>query len=173
MIQISYKLTEQEIYQSLLEISKSRFITNLMRIVGFVLLAVMLFITTSSLRAGTYNFSLGLIFPIFFSIYLIFLSEITAKFQVPNLINKKNPFTEEVKVKIYETGFKVKGETFANQFSWEKLNSIIETKDFFLLKETEIVATVIPKRVLTADDLLQLKNIISAVSGPKIKLVNA
>lgn len=170
MINTSYKLTEPEIYQSLVEISKSRFITNLMRIIGFVLLAIMLFITITSIRTGTYNFSLGFLFPIFFSIYLIFLPEITAKFQVPNLISKKNPFTETVQIKIYETGFKVKGESFANQFSWEKLNSIIETKDFFLLKQTEIIATVIPKRVLTTDDLVQLKGIISAVSGPKIKL---
>ena len=80
MIQLTYKLTEPEIYQGLLEISKSRGVTNVLRIAGFVLLAVMLFITTASLTNGVFNFSLGFIFPIFLAVYLIFLSEITAKF---------------------------------------------------------------------------------------------
>ena len=170
MIQLTYKLTEPEIYQGLLEISKSRGVTNVLRIAGFVLLAVMLFITTASLTNGVFNFSLGFIFPIFLAVYLIFLSEITAKFQVPNLIKKKNPFTEEVNVKIYETGFKVKGQTFYNQFTWDKLNSIVATPDFFLLKETEVLATVLPKRVFTADDMIRFKNIVSNVNGPKVTL---
>ena len=172
MIQINYKLTEPEIYQGLLEISKSRVITNVMRIVGFVLLAVMLFITTASIRSGVFNVSPGFVFPIFLSLYLIFLSEITARFQAPSLVKKKNPFTEEVKVKIYETGFSVKGETFNNQLSWDKLNAIVETPDFFLLKETEVLATVLPKRVFTAEDISEFKNVVSNVTGPKIKMAD-
>ena len=171
MIQVNYKLTEQEIYKSLLDISKSRVVTNVMRIIGFILLAVMLFLIAAGLRRGGFDISLGNTFPIFLALYLIFLSEITAKFQTPSLIKNKNPFTEQTQVKIYETGFRVKGETFNNQFQWEKLNSIIETPDFFVLKETEVLATVIPKRVLTQEDATQLKSIISNVTGPKIKLL--
>ncbi len=167
MIKLSYKLTESEIYTSLVAIFKSRFITNLMRNVGFVILAVMLFLTTSGLRNGTLNFTAGFAFPIFLAIYLIFLPEITSKFQTPNLVKKKNPFSEEVNVKIYETGYRVQGQTFNNQQSWNNLNAIIETKDFFLLKETDIIATVIPKRVLSAEDSSQLVAIINQVEGPK------
>ena len=168
MIQISYKLTEQEIHQSLLEISNSRLITKVLRIVGSVLLAAMVYITTASLINGTFQFSLYYAFPVFISIYLTFVSEITAKFQTPNLLKKKNPYTEEAKVKIYETGFRVKGDTFSKQLTWDKLNMILETKDFFILKETEIMASVLPKRVFTLEEATEFKSIISTVTGPKI-----
>lgn len=171
MIQISYKLTEEEIYKSLLQISKSRGVTNVMRIVGFIVLAIMLFLTTAGLKNGVFNLSLGYAFPVFLALYLIFLSEITAKFQTPTLIKKKNPFTEQTQVKVYETGFRVKGETFSNQFQWDKLNSIVETPEFFLLKETEVLATVLPKRAMTEEDATQLKAIISKVSGPKVVMI--
>ena len=166
MVQVNYKLTEPEIYQGLLEISKSRVVTNVLRIVGFVLLGIMLFITTASLTHGIFNFSLGFVFPIFLAVYLIFLSEITAKFQVPNLIKKKNQFTEEVSVKLYETGFKVKGETFYNQFTWDKISEIIETDDFFLIKETEVLATVLPKRVFTAEHSVRFRQIVGNITAP-------
>ena len=173
MIQISYRLTEQEIHQSLLDISNSRLITKVLRIAGSLLLAAMVFITTASLINGTFRFSLAYAFPFFAAIYLTFVSEITAKFQTSNLTKNKNPFTEEALVKIYETGFKVKGETFNKQLVWEKLNSIIETKDFFIFKETEIMASVLPKRVFTEQQIAELKNIISSVTGPKIIMANA
>ncbi len=171
MIKLSYKLTEQEIYSSLVAIFKSRFITNLMRIVGFVILAVMLFLTTSSWRNGTLEFTSGFVFPIFLSLYLIFLSEITAKFQAPALVKKKNAFSEALEVKIYETGYRVAGQTFNNQQTWGQLNSIIETKEFFLFKETDIIATVIPKRVLSIEETEQLTKIIHSITGPKIELL--
>lgn len=171
MIQISYKLTEQEVHQSLLEISNSRFITKMLRIVGSILLAVMLFITTASLINGTFHFSLAYAFPLFIGIYLTFLSEITAKIQTYNLLSNKNPFTEHVKVKIYESGFRVKGETFSKQLTWDKLNLIKETKDFFILKETEITASVLPKRVFTTEEMTAFRNILDAVTGPKIEMV--
>lgn len=170
MVQANYKLTEKEIYLSLIEISKSRFITLLMRGVGFVILAFMLFYTTASIRNGTFSFSLGHAFPIFLSIYLIFLSEITARFQTPSLIKNKNAYSEEVKVKIYETGFSAKGLTFFNQFTWDKIVVIMETDLFFILKETEVSATVIPKRALKQGEIIELKAIFNGVEGPKIKL---
>jgi len=170
MIQISYKLTEPELYKGLTDISDSRFITKLFRIIGSVLLAVMVFITTSTLIKGTFSFTLSFAFPIFLGIYFFFLSDITARFQVPSLIKKKNRFTEQVVIKMYETGFRVKGETFANQFKWDNMNSIIETKDFFLLKDTEMTASVIPKRVLTEEETAEFKKIVSNITGPKIKM---
>ncbi|WP_221392638.1 YcxB family protein [Dyadobacter sp. NIV53] len=173
MIQISYKLTEKEVHQSLLDISNSRFITKLLRIVGSILLAVMVYITTARLINGTLNFSLYYAFPFFLAIYLTFVSEITAKIQASNLVKKKNPFIELTMVKIYETGFKVKGETYNKQLVWNKLNSIVETKEFFILKETEIMASVLPKRVFTPEETTEFKNLIRTITGPKIININS
>ncbi len=171
MIILNYKLSEPEIYSSLVAIFKSRLITNIMRIVGFVILAIILFLTTSGWKGGPFKFESGFIFPIFLSVYLIFLSEITAKFQAALLSKKRNSFSEPLQVKIYETGYQVAGDTFNNQQAWKKLHAIIETKAFFLFKESDRIATVIPKRVLATEEFEKLTKIIHAVTGPKIDLL--
>lgn len=171
MIILNYKLSESEIYSSLVAVFKSRFITNILRIIGFAILAIMIFLIASSWKNGTLELTGGLVIPIFLSIYLIFLSEITAKFQAMVISKKRNSFSEPLRVKIYETGYQVAGDTFNNQQAWKKLNAIIETKAFFLFKENDRIATVIPKRVLESGEFEELTKFIHAVTGPKIKLL--
>ncbi|CAG5000495.1 hypothetical protein DYBT9275_02475 [Dyadobacter sp. CECT 9275] len=170
MIQVNFKLTEDELYKSLVDVSKSRMITKILLIVGSILLAIMLYITTINIVKGIFYFSMGFIFPLFLGVYLIFLSEITAKFQVPNLIKKKNPFTERVTVQLDHTECRTKGETFSHRLTWEKFHAIVETDDFFLLKVTDVTANVLPKRAFTPEDILAFKGILASVKGPQLKL---
>jgi hypothetical protein len=170
MVQIEYKLTEKELYKGLVENSNSRFITKLFRGFGTVVLAVMVYMTTVSLINGINNFSLPFLFPLVMGIYMVFLPEITAKIQVPNLIKSKNPFTEFIKVRMDGNGFRMKGETFSNHLPWEQFHSIVETKDFFLVKAAEATANVLPKRVFSAEDIVEFKNMVASVTGPKVSL---
>lgn len=170
MIQISFKLTEKEIYQGLVDTSKSRFITKLMLGGGFFLVASMLFYATNSLAHGTFVFSFTTYFPLFLGIYLLFLSEITAKMQTPNLLKTKNPFSEQVTVRMDKSVFRITGDSFNTQLPWEKIIEIIETKDFFLVKATEGTANVIPKRAFTENEITEFKILANSISGPKLKL---
>jgi hypothetical protein len=170
MILIEYKLTEDEIYRGVVETSRSRLVTKLLRIFGFVLIGVMLFITTNGLANGTYAFSFTNAFPLLLGIYLVFLSEITAKMQTPNLVKSKNPFSEKVKVRMDQSGFRITGSTFNTHLPWEKFVEIVETKEFFLLKATEGTASVIPKRTLTMEEAIQFRSLVGSVEGPKVNL---
>jgi hypothetical protein len=170
MVQISFKLTEKEIYKGLVETSRSRFITRLMRGFGFFLVAGMLFFTTNSLANGTYVFSFTTSFPLFLGIYLLFLSEITARLQTPNLVKTKNPFSEKVNVRLDRSGFRISGDSFNTQLAWDKFLEIVETDDFYLLKATEGTANVLPKRAFSEEEKAEFKSLVSAVDGLKLKL---
>ncbi|MCE7043308.1 YcxB family protein [Dyadobacter sp. CY312] len=170
MVQIEYKLTEKELYKGLVENSNSRFITKLFRGFGSVVLVVMVYMTAVNITSGINNFSLAFLFPLVMGVYMVFLPEITAKIQVPNLIKSKNPFTELIKVRMDGNGFRMKGETFSNHLPWEQFHSIVETKDFFLVKAAEATANVLPKRVFTAEDMIEFKSMAASLTGPKVIL---
>lgn len=169
MVQIEYKLTEKEVYNGLVQNNSARLITRILRGLGIFLLVVMVFTTTVNIVNGIYYFSMSYLFPFVMSIYLTFLSEITAKIQVPNLIKTKNPYVQEVKVRIDGNGFRMKGESFSNFMEWEKFHSIVETADFYLVKSTEASANIMPKRAFTPEDVTEFKKILDGVTGPKVK----
>ena len=171
MVQISYKLTEDEIYKGLVENSNTRVITKVLTIFGSILLAVMLYLTTVNIINGINYFSMGYAFPMFLGAYLVFLPEATAKMQVPNLIKTKNPFTENVVVRIDRAGFRTKGETFSTSHSWDSVHSIVETKDFYLLKPTESTVTVLPKRAFLSEQTDEFKMIVASVNAPVVKMI--
>lgn len=170
MVQISFKLTRKEIYKGLVETSQSRFITKVMKGFGLVLAGAMLFYGSNSLANGTFTFSFSIYFPLFLGIYLLFLSEITALIQTPNLAKTKNPFSEQVKVRIDRAAFRISGDSFNTQLTWDKILEVVETNDFYLLKATEGTANVLPKRAFSEGEKAEFRTIVTTVEGPKVKL---
>ncbi len=170
MVQISFKLTKKEIYKGLVDTARSRFITRLMQGFGLVLAGAMLFYASNTLANGTFTFSITIYFPLFLGIYLLFLSEITAAIQTPNLAKSKNPFSEQVKVRIDRSAFRISGESFNTQLTWDKILEVVESSDFYLLKATEGTANVLPKRAFTEEEKTEFRSIVSSIEGLKVKL---
>ena len=171
MVTTTFKLTENELYESLVEISKSKFVVKVLRVIGIALLSLMILLLIFNISNGSFILSFGFFFSIFLQLFMIFISEITAKLQVPSLLKTNNPIVENMLLKLDSNYFTFTGESFNIQMSLEKLHSVIETKKFFLLKVSDGSANVIPKRALTTDDVIQFKNIISAIPGLKVKLI--
>ena len=171
MVTTTFKLTENELYESLVEISKSKFVVKVLRVIGIALLSLMILLLIFNISNGGFILSFGFFFSIFLQLFMIFISEITAKLQVPSLLKTNNPIVENMLLKLDSNYFTFTGESFNIQMSLEKLHSVIETKKFFLLKVSDGSANVIPKRALTTDDVIQFKNIISAIPGLKVKLI--
>jgi hypothetical protein len=170
MVQIEFRLTQKEIYKGLVQNTNSRTITRITRLFGTVVLVVMVYITAVNIINGINYFSMSYLFPLVMGIYLTFISEITAKIQIPNLIKSKNPVTEHTRVRMDGNGFRMKGETFSNHIEWEKFHSIIESDDFFMMKTSEATANMLPKRAFTAEDMIEMKSLLTTVNGPKLKL---
>ncbi|MCF2444790.1 YcxB family protein [Dyadobacter sp. CY345] len=170
MITTSFKLSESELYESLVDISKSKFVVKAFRVIGIPLLFITVLLIVFNNVIGNSFLNFRLIFPIIFSVYMVFISEISAKFQVTKLLKKKNPVIENMQISVDSNYFTLTGESFNINMSLEKLHSIIETKKFFLLKVSDGSANIIPKRALTINDVIQFKNIISTVPGLQVKL---
>ena len=170
MITTSFTLTEKELYKSLVEISKSKFVVKMLRIIGIFLFSIMILVTTINIINDNFVISSGFIFPLVLNLLMIFVSEITARLQVPSLLKTKNRFTENMLVEVDSKKISINGESFNIQMSLEKLHSIIETKDFFLLKVSDGSANVIPKRALAGGDIMIFRNIVSSVVSLKTKL---
>ena len=171
MVTTTFKLTENELYESLVEISKSKFVVKVLRVIGIALLSLMILLLIFNISNGSFILSFGFFFSIFLQLFMIFISEITAKLQVPSLLKTNNPIVENMLLKLDSNYFTFTGESFNIQMSLKKLHSVLETKKFFLLKVSDGSANVIPKRALTTDDVIQFKNIISAIPGLKVKLI--
>jgi hypothetical protein len=170
MIQISFKLTEQELYKGLVETSRSRLVSQLLRGLGFIVLAVIVFFTTSNIKNGTFYFSFGYVFCLLASIYMIFISEITSKFQTSNLIKTRNAYSEQIQVKVTHNHIHFSGDKFSTKLTWDKVLEVVETSDFFLLKTSEGIANPIPKRAFSANELAEFKTTVSNSTGLKLKL---
>ena len=103
-------------------------------------------------------------------IYSTFLSEIATKFQVPQLIKSKNTITEETTLELNEKAFLLQGESYKSELALETLRSVIESKKFFILKVSDQAGYIIPKRVLSDDQILYFKTVVASLKQPKIKL---
>ncbi|WP_205502195.1 YcxB family protein [Rufibacter psychrotolerans] len=65
---------------------------------------------------------------------------------------------------------RITGESFQSTFTWDKVYSLTETKDWVLIWTTPQVANVVPKRDFSPAQLRGFKQLAKAQQGPKNKL---
>lgn len=173
MVTENFKLTKKELFDSLVEVSKSRWVVRIQRATGIFLFLIMMFLTIINVFNHNFVFSFGYLFPLILSLCMIFIAEITAAIQVPDLLKKKDRFTENMQVEVDEENVSITGESFNSQMSLGKLHSVIETNNFFLLKVSEGSANIIPKRVLSLENIVKLRSAFFNVKGLKVNLKKA
>ncbi|MCJ8153174.1 YcxB family protein [Chryseobacterium sp. SSA4.19] len=66
---------------------------------------------------------------------------------------------------------RTEGETFDADFTWMRLYKVKENKDWFLIYQSVQVMNMVPKKNLTQDQILELRNIIKT-NNVKAKLRN-
>ncbi|GAB3783565.1 hypothetical protein GCM10028818_41820 [Spirosoma horti] len=166
MFEITFKLTESELYKGLVAISRSRFIIKAFRIIGITWVILYSFILYSDIAHGVTP-SFYAIFFMLFGLYIIFIAEISSKFQSSKLIKTNAQITEQTTYVFDETSYQLTGESFSSRMTYNKLFEVREVGDFVLLRVTEGSANILPKRVLSTDQFSSLKQTI--VSVPKLK----
>ncbi|TDE16337.1 YcxB family protein [Dyadobacter psychrotolerans] len=170
MLKVKYSLSKSDLYNGLVEVSRSGKVAKGARIFGVFLLIIGIFTTTVSLANNSFSLTFGFIFNFIMGIYSTFLSEIATKFQVPQLIKSKNTITEETTLELNEKAFLLQGESYKSELALETLRSVIESKKFFILKVSDQAGYIIPKRVLSDNQILYFKTVVASLKQPKIKL---
>ena len=112
------------------------------------------------------------IFFMLFGLYIIFIAEISSKFQSSKLMKANAQITEQTSYVFDETSYQLTGESFSSRMAYNKLYEVREVGDYVLLRVAEGSANILPKRALSADQLSNLKQIIASVPKLKSKLKN-
>ena len=69
-----------------------------------------------------------------------------------------------------ETGFHVRGHGFAQDLAWGELHRVVETDRFFLFFYNKRCAHVMPKRVLSSDEVAGARTLIAQRIGERARL---
>lgn len=168
MFETNFKLTEQELYEGLVAISRGRRITKIFRIIGVIWSVSYLLILISYMAAEAMPNLYSVVF-LLFGIYMIFLSEISAKFQSRNLIKENSQITEKTTYVFDGTGYQLTGESFSIRLAYSKLYEVREVGNLILFQVSEGSANIVPKRSLSSDQFNTLKKVMASVSNLKSK----
>ncbi|MGV3640665.1 MAG: YcxB family protein [Adhaeribacter sp.] len=102
------------------------------------------------------DFSFALIFPIF-----VLMVPVSVYFQTHKTYTSSKNLKEEMNFYIDAEHIRVSGESFSSSSSWKSLHKVKETKAWFLLYTSNMVAYIIPKESFkTAEDLSLFKRFI-------------
>lgn len=66
----------------------------------------------------------------------------------------------------------VKGESFTSTLTWDKIDKVVEQKDWFLIYQSAAMANLIPKSGMTATEINALRSFFSSKRELKVKLLN-
>jgi hypothetical protein len=171
MEEVSYQLTDHELYNGLVAVARARKITRFFKIVGMVLIGVMVFVIAVAMRSGDFTLSPGFFLTLALGIYAYFLPEISARIQMPALKKSKNALTQPVNLRLRQSDYILRNENSTQKHAYDKLYAVEETTDFFLLRVTEGSAHIIPKRALGVEGTEKLRGILRSVQGLKTSLL--
>lgn len=108
-------------------------------------MGILLFIFSIMYFVGLIEATETPIFPIAFSIVILFVVPISIYFS-----SKKNYKThirlhEEVSYEITDEAIILTGESFNSEMTWDKTYKVVELRNWFLIYQNKIVANIIPK----------------------------
>ena len=105
------------------------------------------------------------IFP--FLILGILLSPILTLVQTKKLYQTNRVFQEQLKYTLTNDSIHTKGKTFDSTQKWTGFYKIQETKSFFMLYQSERVATLLDKKMFSDNELNEFKQFIQSLNIQK------
>jgi hypothetical protein len=76
---------------------------------------------------------------------------------------------EHITYEIIDEKMILTGETFHSELALKTTHKILETSKFFLIYASKQVANIIPKKDMDANEVIQLRNILSKLDSVKNK----
>ncbi|WP_207431480.1 YcxB family protein [Sabulibacter ruber] len=163
-ITLTTKLSEQDYikvnFHFVFRKWKSKFILAL----GiFSLLSVLFLYLTDALTEVPW---IGLIFGLYFTVGF----PVQLYFAAKKAYKTHQRVSETIVYEFDRDMVRITGESFQSNFTWDKIHSLTENKDWVLIWTTPQVANVVPKRDFSPEQLRLFKEIAKAQQGPKNKL---
>lgn len=75
---------------------------------------------------------------------------------------------EPLEMEVTSQEIKIKGDSFYLEIKWHKVFKIVEKANWFLLYQNSLSAILIPKNVLSGDEVIRFRNILKKVNDDAI-----
>lgn len=162
MLTTTFKLTEEEVYNSILAISRSRSLFKIYKILGVLYLTLAF---GQLYLVFFYNYSIDIAYYFFFLIALMMINapRLTAKYHARKSFKSNAPITESLCFKFTNTRYELQGESFRLECAYHRLIVVEEIKGLILFRRTEGHANVLPIRILSTDEHTELREILASI----------
>ena len=150
---IETKLSEKEFINASLATIWSRKYSKIFLIVFLVIIASNIFTTTSNATKDTF---IPVVLPpilIFGIVFFIF------RYNFKNAYKKNFRVSENIEYNFTDTNLLITGESFTSEMTWNKIYKVTKTKNWLLVWQSSQIANVIPLRLVSTENLNQLKDI--------------
>ncbi|MBD2701008.1 YcxB family protein [Spirosoma sp. BT702] len=168
MIQITFQLTQKELFTGMLTVAKSRTGTKVSQVISGLLLLGSVALLLGDIVLNQHTSVYAWLF-LLLCLFLTFYLDLLIWFQARKLVKLNAQITESVTYIFTKTDYELQGDSYSTRMSYAKLVEVREATDFILFKITEASAHIIPKRALAADQFALLKAIIQSIPNLKSK----
>jgi hypothetical protein len=99
---------------------------------------------------------------VFVGLVFLFFSNIMAYFNVRRMRNDDRVY-EKIQYRFGLERLEVKAETFEGYLDWEQISRVIETEAFFLLYQSKLGASILPKVAFSDDEAADFRDLITTL----------
>ena len=150
-VAFEFKLTEQEYVAGMRKVS---FSSVGMKVFFAILLALVLFQLISFVIDGDFSSTSPIVF-------LFIVAGVLIPYTIVNnarkLFKSNSRLSENVKYELGENGIDMKGETYLSDLPYKWVVKLQETKELLLIVEQKRQALIVPKRVLSEEQLITIR----------------
>ena len=108
---------------------------------------------------------------VFVGVVFIFFSQIMAFFNVRRMGNDERVY-EKIAYKFDLKNIYVKAESFEGYLDWSHIQQVIETKSFFLLYQSKVGASIIPKNAFSDEQASDFRDLITTIPDLKNNILD-
>ena len=86
--------------------------------------------------------------------------------------DSSNHLREQLEIELTRNEIKILGESFYTEITWKKVFKIDEKTNWFLIYQNNLSAIIIPKKDFRKPQLEEFKQIVKAITGVPVHLIN-
>jgi hypothetical protein len=102
-------------------------------------------------------------------LYLSLVAPAILLLRAVRISRKQSRLMEPVEMEITPDFFKIKGESYNYEYSWNKIEQVRDTHFAYLVYLSKVQAHILPKYALSKNEEIQLRESLSSISGLKLK----
>lgn len=163
-MKINYKLNRKCILQSILYMNYKRPTTWILQLIGIVVLIYSIY---GAIMQTEYFEKKGIVL-LGLSIYLSLIGPLILMLRALRVSRKNSRLMEPVQFEVSQDSFKISGESYNYEYSWNKVEQVTDTSAAYLIYLSKVQAHILPKYALSRNDEINLREILSSIPGLKL-----